>query len=928
MRLPIRSSSVWCVVVCALMWGPIGPLAAAQSKSDFESARGDGIPLARALEQLATRSGANLVYDADLVRGRAASCALDDRPTETVLHCLLKGSELDFLQTPGGTYVIKKNLDRPGQGGTVIGVVWDENESRAIPYAHVRTRDGEKATVADTDGRFQLSNVEPGARTLVLQRIGYKETDVRISVSPGDTVASRPSMVPTPVDVRPVVVADHPSGFSMARKQDVVSGDELKDARRLGTPSVTQAAESLVGISTKAPYSDLYVQGGASTAHDVRLDGVPVRNPAASGRLLGAFSSLALGGLTAHKAGFGALHGNALSGVIDLNHELRRDDGHQAIVRADPVSVDGRMEGKTEVGGTRIFAMGAVRVGIWNFHRSGSLSDLINQWSVLDPALTAVQLSDDTELREGSFKDQRSRPRSQFYDLHGAARIEFSSTQHLYVSGFHGRSELGTDLVTTFDREEDEAAALRSTRSRRSVRVPATDRYDWSNTAAQARYQTRLSSRAAASIQGTLSRYRASSTFEEGRLATAAPGGASESLGADPPSESVDGSHTSSDVTEIGLTGTFDLKFGDESQLSILGEVTSIRTRFDGGNGFVGALHHRDQAFRFTTAGEWERGLGHYTTLELGLRTTARPGGGIYAEPRLALRHRRPETRVGDVAVRVGGGLYRRHTAHFQFNRDGATAVVPSAQLWTPVPSGFEPPRTYQLAADVTWGPYPGLTFGFEGYAKWQAHLLEVDYPALRSTGASDVTDPSQMFSASRGRAYGGGMRVAVEAGQTSTTLRYAYSYARRSFPGRFGGRRVATPWNEPHRASIDTEVSLSPAVSMDVRGTGIWGRSWAFRQAYYAYLTPQGVGGLQDRFDFSTPGDDVLPALYQLDVGLQAVQDLGELEMMGRVGVVNVLSRNNVADVAVRSEAREGLTQHSRTLPGRQLSMSIELRY
>jgi len=901
---------------------------AARAQAQPASGGEDTRPLDHALEQLATTAEVNLVYDADLVREHTASCRIRAQAPERTLRCLLDGTGLVAMQTEGGTYVLKERRGpRKSSKGMLRGVVRDASDGRPLSHVHVRTRDGDEGTVSDDEGHFRLSEVPSGDHTFVVHRVGYERKTVRVSVSPGDTLRPTVSLRPSTIVAEPVVVDESPSGVPGPRQSNVLGPDALRQAKGLvGTPSVTETAERLLGISTKAPYSDLYIQGGANTEHTVRLDGAPVRNPASTGRLLSAFSPLALDGLVARKAGFGALRGNALSGVVDLEHRLQRDDGRHAILRADPVSVDGRMEGELTVAGTDITAMGAGRMSLWQLYQPGGLSDLINTWSVLDPALTAAQLSDGDRLPGAGFEGQQTRPTSRFYDLHGAVRVAFSPTKHLYVTGYRGRSELGTDLVTDPPAEEETELVALQTSQRDPVRVPASDQYDWSNTVAQARYETALSPRSTGILQGTFSQYRAVSSFEEGELALSSPTGR-------PFSDPLDrgtlrGSFTTNRVVEGGLRGGVRVTPSDRDRLSVTTTLRSMHTQFRGGNAFVGRLRHQDQSIRATAAGQWERKVGRHTTVDAGVRLVARPGRGMYAEPRAAVRYQRASTPLGGVKMQLSGGVYRQYTANLELVRDGTTAVVPTAQLWTPVPDAFEPPRSYHLASDLVWAPHSAWTVGVEGYAKWQAHLLETNYPALRERSGTESTDPSVMMAPSEGRAYGGGVRVSYATGGTETTIRYAYSHTRRIFPNRFGGRAVPPPWAEPHRLAVNTRVSLGPIVDVDLQGTGIWGRPWAFRRAYYAYLTPEDVEGAEVDVGINAPESDVLSPLYRLNVGLQAAHDVGGVGVSARVGVVNVLPRTNVADLALRSTPRGTFERRRRTLPDRQLTMSLELRY
>jgi hypothetical protein len=217
---------------------------------------------------------------------------------------------------------------------------------------------------------------------------------------------------------------------------------------------------------------------------------------------------------------------------------------------------------------------------------------------------------------------------------------------------------------------------------------------------------------------------------------------------------------------------------------------------------------------------------------------------------------------------------------------------------------------------------------GIEGYGKWKPHLLAVDYPALQAEAAAPVRPPSAVLSESRGRAYGGGLRLAYEGAWGRGTFRYAYSRSQQTFPGRFGGRKVPTPWNEPHRVTLDARLPLNDVLSVDLQGTGIWGRRWGYQRSYYAYLGNDDVGDLGSAPDLDHPEHHRLSPLYRLDASLVASHTWGDVEITGRIGLVNALGRTNVADWGLHPSGEHGLTRHARTLPGRRSVLSLQVRY
>ena len=923
------------VLVILLLWG-LGGRAAAQSSGGERTSLGiRDAPLGQALEQAAVAAGISLVYDATLVADRRASCTTQEVTPGALLRCLLDGHPIDYIQTSKGTYVLRGAARRPPQEGRLTGVVRGGRDGRPLSNAHVQLPEAEEfaGTVTDSTGRFRLSGLLPGPHTVVVTHLGYNRHEATVYVPPNSTAQHKAALAPSPIVADSLVIDDDRYGPSSARSEaERVSNGELRWGRAATTPDVLDAASSLLGVTASLPYADLHIQGSATGGHTLRLDDVPVRNPVSAGRLLGAFSPLALDGLTARKAGFGALHGNALSGTLELDHDLSPSGTRYGTVRVDPRSVNAQLQGTATLGSTPVTAMVAGRVSVWDVYQDAALTDLIDRWSTLDPILAAAQSPTDTSFAGGSL-GARTQPNVGFYDLHGAARFELGPARRLYVSGYHGGSHLGADLALgqsvstrSYTPESAEYSLDAST-----FTLPTHDEYAWTNTTAQVRYETPVNDRTMGTLRAAVSHYRGVTESEMETLQSPlrAEDGPVMALA----QQNTYGQEGANAMTQVDVESRFDVSPAKTWGVIWSTGLTYQRSRFRVGNAFAPRLQHQTGTVRLRTATETTIGLGPHTQIEGGLRLTALPTRrAVYAEPRGALRYNRSIEGLGTIDLNVRAGLYRQFAAQFDLSRDGATAVVPTTRVWMPVSRSLVPSRTYHLTADLTWQPAPHWTVDLEGYRKWQPHLLAVDYPALRTRPATPEggADPSRILGSSHGFAYGGGLRVAYEGSsrQPSGSARYAYSRARRTFPGRFDGRLTPVPWSEPHRLTLSAEVPVGAGIALEAQGEGAWGRRWGYRRAYYAYLTPSTLGEAWDRVQLDRPGTHVLPPRYRLDTGVSVTHSWGGVNVKGRLGVANVLDRQNVADWALQPHEDGTVSRWARSLPGRRATISVRIRY
>jgi hypothetical protein len=925
-------------LLAALLLGGLGGRAAAQSGAGAPASLGiQDAPLGQALEQMAAATGISLVYDASLVTGRRASCVIEDSPPEALLRCLLDEHPVDYVQTSKGTYVLRSAVRRPPQTGRLAGTVRDGEAGRLLSGAHVRLPDAQefRGTVTDSTGRFRVKGLLPGPHAVVISHLGYRRHEATVYVPPNDTARHEAALAPSPIAADSLVVDADRYGLPSARRDaDRVPTAPLRAGGAAEAPDVLEAAGSVLGVTTSLPYADLHIQGGPPGGHTLRLDGMPVRNPASTGRLLGAFSPLALEGLTARKAGFGALRGNALSGTLELSHDLSDPDGRYGTVRADSRSLGARLQGSATLGSTPVSAMVAGRTSVWDVYQDTGLHDLIDRWSTLDPMLAAAQIPPDTSLAGGSL-GARTRPSAGFYDLHGALRVDLGPAERLDLSAYHGRSTLGADLVlgqpvgtapSGNDGEEEEPSLDSS-----PFKLPTRDEQDWSNTTAQARYRAPLSGRTTARLQAGVSHYQSTTASEVGEVQFTSPSSLRSGSGVAAARQAAHGQEGTGAVTDVLLEGEVDVALGPRWGLVWSGGLTHQRSRVRIGNAFAPQLQHRAHTSRLTTAAEMTIGLGPHTRLDGGLRLTSRPGqGAVFAEPRGAFHYDRSIGGLGTVGLSVRGGLYRQFTAQFDLTRDGATAVVPTTRMWLPLTDPLTPPRTYHLAADLTWAPAPRWQIDVEGYRKWQPHLLAIDYPALRDAPATPAapTDPSRFIAPSQGFAHGGGLEAAYEGPSLTGSLRYAYSRAERTFPGRFGGRQILVPWTNPHRLTLTAAVPLGAGVALEATGEGAWGRRWGYRRAYYAYLTPADLGAAWDELRLDRPETHRLPPRYTLDAGVSFSRSWAGVDVEGRFGVANVLGRRNVADWGLEPTPDGSVSRWTRSLPGRRATVSVRIRY
>ena len=388
-------------------------------------------------------------------------------------------------------------------------------------------------------------------------------------------------------------------------------------------------------------------------------------------------------------------------------------------------------------------------------------------------------------------------------------------------------------------------------------------------------------------------------------------------------------------LDELGVRAEVDVSLAPRYHLQVGLEPQYLYGMFHVRNRFLGALGHEARAWQVGSYAQATASLGLGTTLTLGTRLTYIPARQtVYAEPRLSARFDRTDTPVGDLALRVAGGVYRQYVVQSEVSSAGPTAVVPSVQFWLPLDGTLAPPRAYHVAGDVLVRPAGAWSLRLETYAKWHPRTLTVDYAGLvRSSPLPDARlvasrpgRQADLLVAGDGRAIGAALRVQRSGERISADAAAEVSRVHRRYPGRFGDRRVPAPWETPLELAANLDVKIVEGVHLLGSWTGRWNRPWALRRAYYDYVAPSG-GGVEG-VDLDRPGRQRLAPLSQVDLGVRTFARFRGVRFETRVHVTDVFDRQSPFDWGLAPSAEsESFRPVPRTLPASPSRCSMRCR-
>ena len=193
--------------------------------------------------------------------------------------------------------------------------------------------------VSDSLGRFSFVAANGGI--LVVRHPAFLEARLPFDVPFGflDVVLQRAAM-----ELQPIVV--EAGSYSGGEEGDVT----LTSLDVVTTPGaaadVFRAMQTFAGVQTAGDGGGLVVRGGDIAETKVLLDGAVVMAPyrweSPTGDAFGAFDPFLLDGIFFSSGGFGAAHGDALSGLVQLE-TLDRPETKSAQVSASLAALSGRV---------------------------------------------------------------------------------------------------------------------------------------------------------------------------------------------------------------------------------------------------------------------------------------------------------------------------------------------------------------------------------------------------------------------------------------------------------------------------------------------------------------------------------------------------------------------------------------------------------
>lgn len=216
---------------------------------------------------------------------------------------------------------------------TVKGVLFDESNGEAIPFANVVLFERDAAGVekqtahgcaTDINGFFLINKVKEGSYLLKVKYVGYEEYSEQITLQKSRIITKTIHLKPAAQLLKTVEIVDSKKEERQMQTQvsvQKITSSQIQQMPSIGgTADLAQYMQVLPGISSTGDQGgQLYIRGGSMIQNLCLLDGMIVYNPFHSIGLYSIFETDIILNANIYTGGFGAEYGGRMSSVMDIS---------------------------------------------------------------------------------------------------------------------------------------------------------------------------------------------------------------------------------------------------------------------------------------------------------------------------------------------------------------------------------------------------------------------------------------------------------------------------------------------------------------------------------------------------------------------------------------------------------------------------------
>jgi len=212
--------------------------------------------------------------------------------------------------------------------GQIKGTITDK-DGNPVVGASVQVLGTMRGAMTDIDGKYNITQMEPGTYTVKITHVHFRElevTDVEVQSDHTKNVSVSLTEKVVGLDERIIVRATRdPIERTHTASQTVITSEQIEQQP---VTTVADLLTQVAGVVTGRE-GEIFIRGGRAGEVSYILDGVPIDDPLAGVGQAGANLSLVSGSIqefTVIKDGFDPEYGDALSGIIKITSKTGSKD--------------------------------------------------------------------------------------------------------------------------------------------------------------------------------------------------------------------------------------------------------------------------------------------------------------------------------------------------------------------------------------------------------------------------------------------------------------------------------------------------------------------------------------------------------------------------------------------------------------------------
>jgi hypothetical protein len=243
--------------------------------------------LVNVLNEIAAQSGADIIYDDQLMDIKGINLDAADEPLYRVLEELLVNCNISYYEYEPGKLAFAKTQRVDEKTGGIKGFIKDESGELLI-CANVMLDEIKIGCASDTKGYYLIKNIKPGEYTLEISYIGYEKFRQKIKIKAGEIIEKNVTLksssfqiggievigtqelLPTDVQTKTVITSGEIEHYQASSLKDVL--DLVPGVQKTANPGLSSSSR----VAIRGDENDAMSSFGTL----IMVDGTPVSNNA------------------------------------------------------------------------------------------------------------------------------------------------------------------------------------------------------------------------------------------------------------------------------------------------------------------------------------------------------------------------------------------------------------------------------------------------------------------------------------------------------------------------------------------------------------------------------------------------------------------------------------------------------------------------